>query len=225
MKYLSYFVYAWKGMVKNMKCNYCGTELGNNVKFCAKCGKPVVKNETPIRPTNVSASTDFGEKTLIKTQVSILVRKESLYSELRWKLIGHPFLWFLYIFEKPSGVNIWIDKGSENERYMELKQQKEPYMIELESGYHEIVFADSNADSKGSAGAVTRVMAGAAAGLVVHELAGIGGADTFCNIMDATAGSTIRDGFASFTLQSGDVYELICRPTRKGGVKLWERKK
>lgn len=207
-----------------MKCNYCEAELDNNVTFCGKCGKPVVKHEVPIQSANVSANANFGNGTLMKTQVSILVRKESLYSRIKWKLFGHPFLWFLYIFRKPSGVNIWIDKGSENERYMELEQQNKPHMIELEPGYHEIVFEDENVASKGTAGFMWRLTAGIALGAGMSGMGG-SGMDTFCNIMDATSGSTIRDGFAGFTLQSGDVYELICRPTRKGGVQLWECKK
>lgn len=209
-----------------MKCNYCGTELSDDVRFCAKCGKAVVgtKNEKTIQPTQARSNMNFGDGTLMKTQISILVRKESFYSRIKWKLFGHPFLWFLYIFKGPSGVNIWIDKGSQNERYMELEQRKKPHMIELEPGYHEIVFEDENAGSKGAAGFMWRLTAGIALGAGVSGMGG-SGIDTFCNIMDATAGSTIRDGFAGFTLQSGDVYELICRPTRKGGVQLWERKK
>ena len=145
-----------------MKCNYCGMELRDDVRFCSKCGKEVTgsNNAIPIQATQARSNTNFGEGTLMKTQVSILVRKESLYSTIKWKLFGHPFLWFLYIFKEPSGVNIWIDKGSENERYMELEQRSKPHMIDLEPGYHEIVFEDENAGSKGAAGFVWRLTAG-----------------------------------------------------------------
>lgn len=210
-----------------MQCNYCGTELKENAGFCTKCGKAVENDRDKISvPKRNISNADFGKDTMLKTQVSILVRKESAYSAFRWKVFGHVFLWFLYIFsKKTSNVNILIDKDSENPKYMELEPQKEPYIIDLKPGYHEIIFEDGNADSKGQAGELMRISAGIAAGGFVSGMLGSGGVDTFCNFMDATAGKTIRNGFAAFTLQKGDVYELICRPTAKGVVKLWERKK
>ncbi|WWR21142.1 hypothetical protein V1226_07020 [Lachnospiraceae bacterium JLR.KK009] len=55
---------------------------------------------------------------------------------------------------------------------------------------------------------------------------GLGGSFTsgFSRTLDAASGNSIQDGFASFTLQEGDVFKLSCKPTRKGAVKVRKAK-
>lgn len=79
----------------------------------------------------------------MKTQVSILVKNESLYSRCM------SFLWFINIFKKMS-VQVWIDQDPETARTptKTLKASKEPYEIDLEPGPHTLYFTDPRAGSK-----------------------------------------------------------------------------
>jgi len=156
----------------------------------------------------------------VKTQISITVQKESFYSQLKWKVFGHPFLWIFYIFRKSKGVSVCIDKGSEKERHYALEPNNNPYFFDLEPGYHEILFEDDNANSKENAGKLYKMGAAMGVGAAVSG-AGGSGLETFSSIMSSQSGKTkIDDGIVTFTLQEGDILELSCKATRKGSVKI-----
>lgn len=135
-----------------------------------------------------------------KTQMSITVKKESFYSQLKWKVFGHPFLWIFYIFKKSKGISAYVDKGSGNERYYEMEPNNEPYIFDLEPGYHEILFEDENADSKTNVGIFYRFITAIAIGSFVSG-AGESGMGTVASIMASQNGKIrIDDGIVTFTI-------------------------
>lgn len=146
----------------------------------------------------------------MKTQVSILVKNDSLYSR------AMTFLWFINIFKKMS-VNVQIDNG----QVQALKANDEPYVFDLEPGAHTIVFTDPKAKSK----ARSRAMTGALLGMAATGAAGGSMLAGAAMGAEAGAGNTIREGVAEFTLADGDIFKLSCQNTRKGGVKVKQIKK
>ena len=140
----------------------------------------------------------------MKTQLSVLVKNESLYSRC------FSFLWFINIFRKMS-VNVWIDQDPDvvKNPTRVLKASNDPYEIDL-------YFSDPRAASKARFRAVTGAFVGAsfAAGAGGSMLAGASvGADM-------GAGNSVGVGYASFFLQDGDIFKISAKPTRKGGVKV-----
>lgn len=146
----------------------------------------------------------------MKTQISILVKNDTIYSRLM------TVLWFVNIFRKMS-VNVQIDDGE----VQKLKASKEPYVFDVEPGVHTITFTDPKSGSKAMTRAMTGAILGAAAG-------GAGGGSMFAGAAvgaEMAKGNQIREGAAQVTLNEGDVFELWCRNTRKGGVKVKQVKK
>ena len=147
----------------------------------------------------------------MKTQLSVLVKNESLYSRC------FSFLWFINIFRKMS-VNVWIDQDPDvvKNPTRVLKASNDPYEIDLVPGPHTVYFSDPRAASKARFRVVTGAFVGAsfAAGAGGSMLAGASvGADM-------GAGNSVGVGYASFFLQDGDIFKISAKPTRKGGVKV-----
>lgn len=148
----------------------------------------------------------------MKTQVSILVKNATLYTR------AMSLLWFINIFRKMP-VDVRFD--SENATPVRLKAQKEPYIFDVAPGEHELYFTDPKSGGK----ALSRAITGGILGMAVTGATGgsmlAGGAIG----ADAAYDTAVRDGYAGFTLNEGDLLELWCRPTRKGGVKVRAVKK
>ena len=139
----------------------------------------------------------------MKTQISILVKNESLYAKCK------SFLWFVNIFQK-SKMIVMID-GKENI----LKASKTPYVFDVTPGYHSIQFKDKREGSKRSFDKFTKGFTGFAIGLG-------GGASTAMD-MAATftsSGINIQDNLVEIQLQDGDILKLSCKADRKGRVKV-----
>lgn len=143
----------------------------------------------------------------MKTQISILVKNESLLSRFM------SFLWFINIFKRMP-VNVWIDDGEAAPTV--LKASKTPYLIDVEPGYHQILFTDPRAKNKQAFGAVTGAFVGGAFGLAAGDglFGAAAGADAFAG------GSTVRDNVVECTLNEGDVLKLSAKPKRNGSVKV-----
>ncbi len=142
----------------------------------------------------------------MKTQVSILVKNESLFSRFM------SFLWFINIFKKMS-VNVFIDS---EDNMQTLKASKEPYLIDLEPGEHQLLFTDPRAKSKARMKAVTGAFLGATAS------GAFGGSFLDGAVMgyDGAYDGTVRNGVIAFTLNEGDVLKLWCKPKSNGSVKV-----
>lgn len=142
----------------------------------------------------------------MNTQISILVKNEALLSRFM------SFLWFINIFKKMK-VNVWID-DSEGQPQV-LKANKEPYVFNVEPGYHYVYVTDPRAASKQAFKAVTGAFIGGSIGLASGGgLAGaVMGADTF-------TGSTIRDGVVECNLNEGDVLKISVKPKSNGSIKI-----
>lgn len=134
----------------------------------------------------------------MQTQVSILVKNESIFSRLMTTA------WFINIFKKMS-VMVKIDDGE----VQKLKASKEPYVFDLTPGTHKILFKDPKEKAKKRSRFITGLFLGAA-----------GGVSGALSLGDAFAGNTVRDGCVEFTLSEGDVLEIWCKNTAAGGVKL-----
>lgn len=142
----------------------------------------------------------------MQTQVSILVKNESLFSRF------FSILWFINIFKKMS-VEAYLD--SENNK-MVLKARNEPYLIDVTPGQHQLLFSDPRAGSK----AVFKGLTGAFLGAAFAGAAGgsmIGGASI--GYEDASGG-TVKDNVVSFTLVDGDLLKLSVKPKHNGSVKV-----
>lgn len=139
----------------------------------------------------------------MKTQISILVKNESLLSRF------YSFLWFINIFKKMS-VAVCIDGDEANVQV--LKARKEPYLIDVTPGYHELVISDPRAGNKQAFKAFT--------GLVVGGISAIA-TDGALGVSDFTdSGSTVRDGFVQCNLVEGDLLRISAKPKHNGSVKV-----
>jgi hypothetical protein len=142
----------------------------------------------------------------MKTQISILVKNESLVSRF------FSFLWFINIFKKMS-VNVWIDDDSVPAKV--LKANKEPYLFDEEPGYHAILVTDPRAKSKQAMRAVTGAFVGGSFGLAAGD--GLGGLAAGADLF---SGSTVRDGVVECDLKEGDVLKISVKPKNNGSVKI-----
>lgn len=142
----------------------------------------------------------------MKTQISILVKNESIFSRFM------SFLWFINIFKKMP-VNVWIDDDTTAPKV--LKANSEPYVFDVTPGYHAVLVTDPRAGSKKAFNAVTGAFVGGAMGMAGGStLAGMAaGAEAF-------SGSTVRDGVVECTLTEGDVLKISVQPKNNGSVKI-----
>ena len=142
----------------------------------------------------------------MKTQVSILVKNESLFTRF------FSFLWFINIFKKMP-IEIYIDSMEDK---MVLKASNEPYLIDVEPGQHEILFVDPRAGSK----AVMKGLTGAILGASV--MGGAGGSFIGGAVMgyESASNTSIKNNVVSFTLNEGDVIKLSAKPKHNGNVKI-----
>lgn len=141
----------------------------------------------------------------MNTQISILVKNESFVSRLFSTTFG--------IFRKMP-VDIVIDDP--NAAPQRLKASKEPYLIDLAPGNHQILFTDPRAKKKARSKAIVGAMMGAAAG-AAYGGSIFGGAAAGA---DAFSGASAKDGVLSFSLQEGDVLKVSAQPKRNGSVKV-----
>ena len=75
----------------------------------------------------------------MKTQESILVKNESLFSRL------FSLLWFVNIFKKMS---VQVTIGNDQVNAKTLQASNEPYLIDVTPGSHEFLFTDCRAAGK-----------------------------------------------------------------------------
>ena len=138
----------------------------------------------------------------MSAKLSILVKDETLFSKM------HSFAWIINIFKK-SSVAVCIDGDEANA--MMLKASKEPYVIDLNPGYHQIVIADPKAKKKKSYNAVSNLMMG---GIFSIATGGAIGATDFMG------SSAIKDGVVQCNLNEGDLLSISARPKSNGNVKV-----
>ena len=142
----------------------------------------------------------------MRTQVSILVKNESLFTRF------FSFLWFVNIFKKMP-IEIYIDSMEEK---MVLKASNEPYLIDIEPGKHEILFVDPRAGSK----AVMKGLTGAILG--VGFMGGAGGSFIGGAVMgyESASNTTVKNNVASFEIKEGDLMKFSAKPKHNGSVKI-----
>lgn len=139
----------------------------------------------------------------MKTQLSILVKNESLFSRF------YSFLWFINIFKKMSVV-VCIDGDQANAKT--LKASKEPYLIDVTPGQHQILITDPRAGNKQAFKAFS--------GAVVGSIFSIATDGVIDSSDFASEGSTIRDGVVQCVLNEGDVLRISAKPKHNGSVKV-----
>lgn len=139
----------------------------------------------------------------MKTQLSILVKNESLLSRF------FSFWWFINIFKKMSVV-VTVDGDEANA--MTLKAQKEPYLIDLTPGYHEILITDPRASGKQAFKKFTQGTVGLIFGIATDGAIGVS------DLVDS--GSTVRDGVVQCNLGEGDLLRISAKPKNNGSVKV-----
>ena len=138
----------------------------------------------------------------MSAKLSILVKDETLFSKM------HSFAWIINIFKK-SSVAVCIDGDEANA--MMLKASKEPYVIDLTPGSHQIVIADPKTKKKKSYNAVSNLMMG---GIFSIATGGAIGATDFMG------SSAIKDGVVQCNLNEGDLLSISARPKSNGNVKV-----
>ena len=137
----------------------------------------------------------------MQTQLSILVKKETLMSRMQ------SFLWFITIFKK-TGVEVSIDGGPAQL----LPAKKEPYLFDLTPGTHEVTFVDPRAAGKQAYGKFTNLFLGFIFSVSTDGAIGMSDFDN--------GGTTVRDGYLQCNLVEGDLLKVSARGDRKGGVKV-----
>ena len=142
----------------------------------------------------------------MKTQLSILVKKETLMSHMQ------SFLWFITIFKK-TAVEISIDGGPSQL----LVASKKPYLFDVAPGLHEVTFVDPRAGGKQAYGKFTNFFLGFIFAVSTDGAIGVSDFDN--------GGTTVRDGYLQCTLNEGDLLKVSARGDRKGGVKVKVLKK
>lgn len=138
----------------------------------------------------------------MKTQVSVTVKNESFLSRM------YSFLWFINIFKKMS-VAVIIDGDTEHPHI--LQARKEPYLLDVTPGQHEILFTDPRAASKSAYKKFANLTYG-----VIGSIA-TGGA---IGVDDFSSGETVRDNYIQCTLNEGDVLRVSAKPKHNGSVKV-----
>ena len=142
----------------------------------------------------------------MKTQISILVKNESLLSRFM------SFLWFINIFKKMS-VNVWIDDDSGKPHVLTAREK--PYVVNVAPGHHDLLFTDPRAKSKQAFKMATGAFAGFAFGLGAG--AGMAGAAAGADLF---SGAQIRDGVVSCNLNEGDRLNIMVKPKHNGSIKI-----
>lgn len=143
----------------------------------------------------------------MKTQISILVKNENIISRF------FSLLWIVNIFKKMP-VDIIIDDPSAAPQ--RLKASREPYLIDLAPGSHQILFTDPRAAGKAAFKAVTGAFMGAAIS------GAAGGSFTAGAVLgaDSVSGNSVKNGVLSFNLREGDILRVSAKPKRNGSVKI-----
>lgn len=144
----------------------------------------------------------------MKTQISILVKNESLISRF------FSLLWFINIFKKMS-VNVWIDDDSVAPKV--LKASSEPYLFDVEPGHHAILVTDPRAKGKQAMRAVTGAFVGGSFGLAGGGSSALAGAAAGADLFN---GSTVRDSVVECNLNEGDLLKISVKPKNNGSVKI-----
>ena len=70
-----------------MKCQYCGTENADDVKFCAACGKPVTGQEEANDETEVAAEAAETPETAEKPETNEKTQKKKNSGNRKTKLM------------------------------------------------------------------------------------------------------------------------------------------
>lgn len=145
----------------------------------------------------------------MKTQISILVKKEGFLTS---SFTVHP----IWDRSPRSFVKVWID--SENSEPLELVPRKEPYLIDVEPGVHELLFKDGA--KKMSLGKTVKASLAIGLGAFAFGATGrLGSAvDMATTIALGSSGKKIEDGYAAFELKEGDVFKLSCQVKDTNGT-------
>lgn len=129
-------------------------------------------------------------------------------------------------FSKEHYIGLYIDKDSEQGgELIKLVPRKTPYIIDIKPGSHQFFFVDSTKQVKklfklsmilGLTIADAAFMAGVGAG--------VGSAITTGSAaMDVEARKkTIEDNYMYLTLQEGDYFKFLVKPTNGGKIKIKE---
>lgn len=145
----------------------------------------------------------------MKTQISILVKKETFFAAC---FTFHP------IWDKSprSFINVWID--SEDSEPLELVPRKEPYLIDVEPGVHELLFKDGK--KKVSFGKVVKVGLSVGLGALAMGATGSFGSavDTAASVALGSSDRKIEDNYAAFELKEGDVFKISCQVKNTSGA-------
>lgn len=150
----------------------------------------------------------------MKTQLSVLVKSESMMG----KANAHRFLGPFALLTKSTMVLI-IDGETH-----ELKENKKPYIFDLEPGKHVIQFLDPKKDRKEAARNLDKLVAGA----MIGGIGALGGNAWLAfegSDVDWMFGKVTEDGAAEINLREGDILKLSCKGTGKGVPKVKVLKK
>ena len=149
----------------------------------------------------------------MKTQLSVIVKKESLYSRMIGKWTWGPLSFF---GSRP--MELYLDG-----KVYSMNPSGKAYEYDLAPGTHMIRFHDPKQDQKRAFSRFNASFQGAVWGFAA---AGATGGSTLLGaILGEKVGSSMRgavheDGTLEVTMQDGDVLKLECRSNSKGVVKV-----
>ena len=131
-------------MSRISKATICKTNLLKISRFINKLSKHPLYNAKDIKFIDESFYLEYDNQTKYyytkySEYVKSCVKNESFFSRM------YSFLWFINIFKKMS-VAVIIDGDTENPHI--LQARKEPYLLDITPGQHEILFTDPRAASK-----------------------------------------------------------------------------
>lgn len=149
----------------------------------------------------------------MKTQLSVLVKKESLYSRMvgKWQL--GPFSFF-----GARPVEIILDGEVHS-----VKPSASPYVFDLTPGTHTVRFHDPKQENKRAFSRFNAAFQGTVWGFAIGGATGGSaslGALLGGNVGKSMQGTIHEDGTLEVTVGDGDLLKLQCKNTRKGVVKV-----
>lgn len=141
----------------------------------------------------------------MKTQISVLVKNESVFSK------AMTLLWFINNFKK-SRVNLILDGTTHT-----LKASKQMHTFDVAPGSHTLEFLDPKAGQKNFQRKMTGALVGGSLGLATGSgLGGLEGAAVGTKVGEAA----IQENIVNCTLAEGDHFKVSCKANRKGGIKI-----
>ena len=149
----------------------------------------------------------------MKAQLSITVR-----GDLLMKYTSLP-IWFL---SKKPYIGLFIDQKPQkrSKDCIKLKLKKEPYIVEIEPGEHELYFTDSNSGNRRLISTTIKATIGIAFDCFFAGATGEFDGTGLSSAMNTIGKYEIQDNYIHLNLNEGELFKISVKPGKKGKIKI-----